>query len=316
MQHMKKWILFIVSIIMLASVFTYLLIPSRIMISASKITNCPDVAVERLLLDETQWSKWWPGTELNKFYSASFQQKDFTFTLINKFYKSLEIHILPKNGTALISRLSIVPLSKDSTGIEWSCEMESGNNPLKRISNYWKAKSIKEQIDTALIHCANFFSNTEKVYGIKIQRTQLPDTLFVTARFLSQSLPAQADLYRLIKQIETYIVSQGTRPTGSPIYNITQLNDQQYQLMAGVPVVIRIPEKDNFSLKYMVKGSFMITEVLGGESQVKWAAGQLKQYFQDYKKTSMAMSFTRLVTDRMLQTDSSRWITQLYEPVY
>ena len=40
------------------------------------------------------------------------------------------------------------------------------------------------------------------------------------------------------------------------------------------------------------------------------------KYFQDYKKISMAMSFTMLVTDRMLQTDSSRWITRLYEPVY
>ena len=313
---MKKVLFLVIGFVLAAIALIYLLIPSRIMISSAKIAHSPDVAIERLLLDESQWPSWWPNTELNKFRPARFQQQDYTFSLSQKYYRSLEIAIQRNNDPALLSRLSLVPLRTDSTGLEWTCQIESGNNPFYRIKNYWKARMIKEQMDTALNSCARFFSHIEKVYGINIERTQLSDTLFVTARELTRSFPNQVERYALIRKIETYIAAQGTKPTGSPIYNVTRYDDQQFQLMAGVPVSTRIPEKNNFSLKNMVKGSFMVTEVLGGESQVIWAATQLKQYFQDYKKTSMAMSFTMLVTDRMLQTDSSRWITRLYEPVY
>ena len=313
---MKKVLLLVFGFFLAAIALIYFLIPSQILISAAKIAPSPDVAIERLLLDESQWPSWWPTTELNKFRPAKFQQQDYTFTLSKKFYKSLEIEIQRNNDPALLSRLSLIPIRTDSTGIEWTCQLESGNNPFQRINNYWKARSIKGQMDSALNACARFFSHIEKVYGINIERTQLPDTLFVTSRVLTRSVPNQLERYALINKIEAYIATQGTKPSGSPIYNVTRYDDQHFQLMAGLPVTTRIPEENNFSLKYMVKGSFMVTEVLGGESKVKWASAQLKQYFQDYKKTSMAMSFTMLVTDRMLQTDSSRWITRLYEPVY
>jgi ABC-type spermidine/putrescine transport system permease subunit I len=66
----------------------------------------------------------------------------------------------------------------------------------------------------------------------------------------------------------------------------------------------------------MVKGSFMVTEVLGGDSTISKASHNMEQYFQDFRRTSMAMNFTMLVTDRQLQPDSSKWITKLYHPVY
>ena len=69
-------------------------------------------------------------------------------------------------------------------------------------------------------------------------------------------------------------------------------------------------------MKNMVKGNFMISEVVGGDYSVNKASKSLQQYFTDFHLTSMAMSFTMLVTDRILQPDSSKWITKLYQPVY
>lgn len=313
---MKRLLLIGIAIIITSLVAVYAFIPSQITITSAAIAEAPDVAIERLLMDESHWPAWWKNCELNKFHSATLSQNPYTLSLQQKFYKSLQFNIEAPNQKTVSSRLTLVPLRKDSTGMEWTCQLEAGNNPIQRIQNYRKAKSIKLLLDSCLRPCVRFFSKTENVYGIQIERTKLADTLFVTAKKQFGSKPNQQDIYTLIKQIEGYIQTQGTKPSGSSIYNISQLSENQYQLMVGVPVSFRIKETKPFEIKYMVPGSFLVTEVLGGEYTVQRSSRQLKQYFQDYKKTSMAMSFTMLVTDRSLQPDSSRWITRLYEPVY
>jgi len=313
---MKRILLIGVSIIITSLAAVYIFIPSRITITSAAIAAAPDVAVERILMEEAHWPAWWKYCELSKFGSPNLSQPPFTQTLKEKFYKSLQFDINAPDQPTVSSRLTLVPLRKDSTGFEWSCQLEAGNNPIQRLLNYRKAREIKSLLDSTLQPCVRFFSNTENIYGIQIERTKLPDTLFVTAKKQFSTKPSQHDIYNLIKQIEGYIKTQGSKPSGSSIYNVSQLTENQYQLMAGVPISMRIKENKPFEIKYMVPGSFLVTEVVGGEYSVQHSARQLKQYFQDYKKTSMAMSFTMLVTDRSLQPDSSRWITRLYEPVY
>ena len=313
---MKRILLIGVSIIITSLAAVYIFIPSRITITSAAIAAAPDVAVERILMEEAHWPAWWKYCELSKFGSPNLSQPPFTITLREKFYKSLQFDINAPDQPTVSSRLTLVPLRKDSTGFEWSCQLEAGNNPIQRLLNYRKAREIKSLLDSTLQPCVQFFSNTENIYGIQIERTKLPDTLFVTTKKQFSTNPSQHDIYNLIKQIEGYIKTQGSKPSGSSIYNVSQLTENQYQLMAGVPISMRIKENKPFEIKYMVPGSFLVTEVVGGEYSVQHSARQLKQYFQDYKKTSMAMSFTMLVTDRSLQPDSSRWITRLYEPVY
>ena len=313
---MKRFLLIGALILLISLAAVYAFIPSRITITSSAIAAAPDVAIERLLMDESHWPAWWKNCDLRKFQTATLSQDQYTLSLKQKLYKSLQFDIGAPDQKTVTSSLTLIPLRKDSTGFEWSCQLEAGNNPFQRLQNYRKARAIKSLLDSSLQPCVQFFSNTENVYGIQIERTKLPDTLFVTAKKQFNTKPNQQDIYSLIKQIEAYIQSQASKPSGSAIFNISQLTESQFQLMAGVPVSFRIKETKPFEIKYMVPGSFLVTEVVGGDYSVQHSARQLKQYFQDYKKTSMAMSFTMLVTDRSLQPDSSRWITRLYEPVY
>jgi hypothetical protein len=163
--------------------------------------------------------------------------------------------------------------------------------------------------------CA-FLSKNENVYGIVIERTHLKDTLFVSSKRVLAVYPSIKEIYELIKKIQIYISEKNTKQSGNPIYNVTALGDGQYQLMTAVPVNKRIEDAGDFSLKFMVRGSFMVTEVVGGEYTVNKAYKSLQQYFADFRRTSMAINFTMLVTDRQLQPDSSKWITKIYQPVY
>lgn len=314
---MRKLILILLVILAVCIASIYLLIPSSITVSSAEVVKTPDVAAERYIIDEHQWSRWWNYSEPNAASpeGSVYRNRDYSYRQTGKFYKSIDIAI-EKDGLKLSSKLLLIPLSVDSTGIEWKTELPTGANPIARLMHYFEAKKLKQNMDGIMDNLKSFLSKTENVYGISIEKSPLKDTLYVSTKQLFTVYPSIKDIYQLVDKIKNHITQNGTQATGSPIYNITRMDKDRYQLMTAVPTDRSLKETGVFSMKYMVKGSFMITEVLGGENQVHEASRNMQQYFQDYRKTSMAMNFTMLVTDRMLQPDSSKWVTKLCMPVY
>lgn len=314
---MRKLILILLVILALCMASIYLLIPSSIPVSSAEVVKTPDVAAERYIIGEHQWIRWWNYGESNAASSEGpvYRKGDYSYRQTGKFYKSIDIAI-EKDGRKLSSKLLLIPLSVDSTGIEWKTELPTGYNPASRLMRYFEAKKLKQNMDGIMDNLKSFLSKTENVYGISIEKNRLKDTLYVSTKQLFTAYPSIKDIYQLVDKIKNHIAQNGTQVTGSPIYNITRMDEDRYQLMTAVPTDRSLKETGVFSMKYMVKGSFMITEVLGGENQVHEASRNMQQYFQDYRKTSMAMNFTMLVTDRILQPDSSKWVTKLCMPVY
>jgi hypothetical protein len=65
-----------------------------------------------------------------------------------------------------------------------------------------------------------------------------------------------------------------------------------------------------------VPGNFLAAQVLGGEGTVRNALTSMQDFISDNGKTSMAIPFSYLITNRMDEPDTSKWITQVYMPVY
>ena len=315
---MKKWLFVLIAAIILFSAGTYLFIPGKLSISSTAFVKTTDLGAERFIVDENRWAKWWNYTDSTSALSiatAPFTKNGDVFRLAQKFYKSVDISILHKAET-LNSKLVIIPLTLDSTGIQWKTELPSGNDPFTKTIKYFEAKKIKNNMDQVLASFSGFLSSIENVYGIHIEKNHLKDTLYVTAKAELTHYPSTEELYTLIKKIQVYTTGNGVQQSGNPIFNVTQMDNNRYQMMAGIPVNQLVKEVNGFSMKNMVKGFFMITEVVGGNHTIEKASENLQQFFFDYRKTSMAMNFTMLVTDRLFQPDSSKWITKLYRPVY
>lgn len=313
---MKKLLLIFLVILALFTSSLYLLIPGKILIESSVAVKTTDVGTERFVIDETKWPLWWnSGTNGDQQTGPVFTHDGYSFQQTGKFYKSVDISI-GKEDRSLLSKLLIISLAVDSTSLQWKAELITSRNPITRIVDYFEAKQIKRDMDDILGRLKNFLSDTYNIYGISIERNRLRDTLYVSSKQMLPKNPTVKEIYQLIDQIKGYIKQNGIEPSGSPIFNATRMDEGRYQLMAAVPVNKHLPETTGFSMKYMVKGSFMITEVAGGDSTINKASKNMQQYFQDYRKTSMAMNFTMLVTDRILQPDSSKWVTKLCMPVY
>lgn len=313
---MKKLLLILLVVLALFTSSLYLFIPGKIIIDCSVAVKTTDVGTERFLIDETKWPLWWNyGTNGDRQAGPVFTHNGYSYEQTGQFYKSVDI-VISKEKRRLLSKLMIISLAVDSTSLQWKAEFITSRNPFIRITDYLEAKQIKKHMNEILGRMKDFLSEPYNIYGIHIERNRLRDTLYVSSKQMLPANPSVKEIYQLIDKIKTYIKQNGTEPSGSPIYNATRMDEGRYQLMAAVPVNKHLPETAVFSMKYMVKGSFMITEVAGGDSTINQASKNMQQYFQDYRKTSMAMNFTMLVTDRMLQPDSSKWVTKLCMPVY
>ena len=57
-------------------------------------------------------------------------------------------------------------------------------------------------------------------------------------------------------------------------------------------------------------------EIKGGIYTITTGEKELANYVIDYKKLSPAVGFQSLVTNRLLEADTAKWITRLYYPIF
>ncbi len=66
----------------------------------------------------------------------------------------------------------------------------------------------------------------------------------------------------------------------------------------------------------MVPGKILVTEITGGKNEITAAFAKLKTYMEDNRLVAPAIPFEMFVTNRVEQTDSTKWITKIYYPIF
>ena len=66
----------------------------------------------------------------------------------------------------------------------------------------------------------------------------------------------------------------------------------------------------------MVLGNILTGEVKGGVYVVTQAEQELKNFVTDFRRMSPAIPYQSLITNRMQETDTAKWITRLYYPIF
>lgn len=97
--------------------------------------------------------------------------------------------------------------------------------------------------------------------------------------------------------------------------NIRESGNGGYETQVAVPTDRLLQNDGKIHYRRMVPGNFMVSEVQGGPFTISEAMKQLDYYISDYKKTVMAKPFQTLVTNRLTETDTAKWLTKIYIPV-
>jgi hypothetical protein len=312
---MKKWIVWLLVLIVLSIGSIYFFIPAKIVISNISTAQATISGEYRYIGQLENWAKWWRNADgTSNLKGLPFEYNGTVFRLNRQLHNIAGIEI-EQNGLKLQSVISLISFSKDSTGTIWQCEIPAGNDPLNRINTLRIAMKIKKDMKGVLQNLTSFVSDTKNVYGLSIHKTSTLDTNLLTASFVSAAYPTTAEIYSFFDTLENSIHRQHGIKTGAPIMNVRESENGVYETQVAVPTNRLLENDGKIHLRRMVPGNFIVSEVMGGPFTIREAMKQLDYYISDYKKTVMAKPFQTLLTNRITETDTSKWLTKISIPV-
>jgi predicted transcriptional regulator YdeE len=307
---MKKAILFVLFVLIIGTIATYLLIPREKQISETVVIGATIGATTRLLQDSTSWRKWWPTSSRRQ---DSLYYNGYAFLPSTQPDKSYEV-LIKKSDSMLTSTIQLLPLG-DSTEMQWESKMVMGSTPWAKLRSYLQAREITSSMSDLAASLKNYLEQSEHLYQFKIERTKLPSAYVLALNASFDHYPNTTEIYSYVSQLTNYVQTTDAKPTGLPMLNVSETGNGRFQAMIGLPVDREPPVKPGMFVNRMVGSNAITTKVKGGTKTTRQALAALYNYLHDYKLVPTSFPFESLITDRLTEADTSRWETEVYIPV-
>ena len=315
-QIMKKTVLFILVFLVLCIGAVYIFIPKKMGVSSALSFRANGDGLFRCLAQESNWKKWWPGT-VTKTNSDSlrFTHHSYNFEVRELLYSAIKLKLF-RSGDSSDALLRIIRVSTDSIRVELLSQLEAEADPFSRLVTYWRGKRIETTFNDILSSLNEYASEVKNIYGIDIRNEKVQFQNLVSTTQSFAHYPTTDEVYAMIARLRNYINQAGAKELFSPMLNIKKTDGTNYTAQVGLPVDRVLPDKDDISSKWMMKGGNILTgEVKGGKKEIEGAQKQMELYIIDYQRSIIAIPFQMLITDRTKEPDSTKWITRIYYPV-
>lgn len=309
---MKRLLRISLILVLGISAFLYSRIPATESHNYGMAFHCTENGAIRQLHDSTKWNLWWPGKKIN---GSTYSFENNTFTISNIILPGIETDISNRRDS-IKAYFQVYRLKPDSTIFQWNFTYNYSSNPITRIQQYFRLYNLKADLRNFITAVKPYFENETNIYGMKIEQQTVKDSSYISTKQRFDHYPTTDNIYQLVNALKNYIQEKKGEQTNPPMMNVFPVTSTNYEVMVAIPTKWDLPEEGNFKLKKMVLGNILVGEVRGGLSTVMNAEKQLANYVYDYGKTSPAIPFQSLVTDRLIETDSSKWITRLNYPIF
>jgi effector-binding domain-containing protein len=312
---MKKTTL-IISIVILALVSgTYLLIPGKLIIHNAVVIEASDAVAFKFLIKKDGWAKWWPGAKTANL-NTTYTYEGLRFSILKTTNSGAAISI-EKGGLKLKSNIAYTANDDNIVKLNWDAEMQSSFNPFKRITGYVEANNINHQISEILQHLKLFLEDRKNAYGYNIYISKVKDPILLTTATTSDHYPSMAAVYELIGLLRRQIKERGAKEMNYPMINITKTGFKTYQVSAAISINKELTSTGRTFINKMVAGGNLLeVDVKGGPNTTADALIQAKTFMKDHNLTAPAMPFESLITDRMIEKDTTKWVTKIYYPIF
>ncbi|MDB5229973.1 MAG: GyrI-like protein [Chitinophagaceae bacterium] len=312
---MKKGLLILSGIIIIALICTYLFIPSKINVIASTEANMNADAVFRTLRTETTWQKWWPGKIEKENQKNIFTWNGNRFSIGQISYNAFQMNT-DINGNHFESLLYLVPGENNKVLINWETNYKASTNPFVRIKQYLYAKKLENAFTSVLSKIKSYVQSSANVYGFDIQKEKVAYEYVTTSAATFNHDPLPKEIYSLVGVITSYVEQNGGKVIGYPILNITSADSAHFETRIAIPTNKKLSSTNTILSKWMMKGGYILTtEVKGGKRNIEQAMQQVNQFLIDNHYSRIAIPFQSLITNRLNEPDTNKWITKVYYPV-
>jgi hypothetical protein len=310
---MKKWLILLVFLLLLISfAFIYFFVPKTEKYTYALPVHCTQAAASRFVLNTDRWLEWWPGAKTNE---QLYHYNGTQYKINNVLVSGIETTVL--DGTdSTRGYLQVLPRSADSCFLVWTSSFVRSANPFKRTMQFFQSGKLKNNISSMLNDTKKYLEKEEYVYGMEIVKQKVIDSCMVALKQTFDHYPSTTEIYAMVSSIKGFIKSNKGEETNSPMLNVYQESKSSFQVMVAIPTRNKIASQGKFLQKNLVMGSMLVAEVNGGVARVMQAEKEMDNYVKDYQKMSPAIPFQLLITDRVKEPDSTKWITKLYCPIY
>jgi hypothetical protein len=308
---MKKIVIWIIASLVICFCIVKLL-PTTKIVSETVDVDCPIEALNRNISNPSYWTKWWPGKKLNN-SKYSFLEKEI---LINKILLNGFEGQAQSRGKQIKINLQALTINSYTSQINLTTQYAFSSNVVTKLIQYVSLLKDKSDFTKFLQQIQVVFSSTEKTYGFNIERQRVPNSSYISVKQSFTHSPTTEEIYSMIQELEKYIASQNSNVANAPIVNIYTDNNKEYEVMVAIATDRDLPSNTKYSLKNMMLGNIMVAEVKGDRKKIDECIQAMKYYISDYKKSSPAIYFERLITDRLAEKDSTQWVTTINYPIF
>jgi len=308
---MKRFVFVLVFIVIIVVGIGFFL-PSQKTFSTTVNASLPFDGISRVMVNKGQWQNWWPGNILND-STVVFKETPISINLIllNGFKGSAT----EKNLTTDLD-LQCITTYNAETAMTLNTVIHFSSNPLTKVFQYLGAASRQKKYEELLTQLKEAFSDVKKVYGFDIQMGKVPNSAYISTKNNFDYYPSNEEIYKMIDEIRTYILSANSKVMNDPILNIVKENDHSYMAMVALAADRELPAKGKFMPKNMMLGNIVVAQVIGGPATIEKCRQAVQFYVNDFRKISPAIAFERMITNRLTEKDSSRWVTSINYPVF
>ncbi len=308
---MKK-VLIGVGLILVVGILVIALLPKEKTVIQSASADCPIETISRNIAFPTNWKNWWPGKQLT---DSTYQLNQDTILvkniLLNGFYIIVQNSSLPTSFN-----VQLVAKDGERSEINITTQYQFSTNLWTKLLQYISLPSQKGTSTQLLKHLENHFSSTEKTYGFKIENQKVPNSSYISTKKSFNHFPSTEEIYELINELEIYIAQQNSKIMNTPILNIHTDNNKEYDVMVAIATDRDLASTNQFFLKNMMLGNIMVAEVKGDRKRIDSCIQAMNFYIRDYRKSSPAIYFERLITNRLSEKDSTKWVTTINYPIF
>ncbi|HUQ67409.1 MAG TPA: GyrI-like domain-containing protein [Flavitalea sp.] len=299
-------------ITLLISIYWFL--PRTITVSATAISKVSDEAVYRSLVNFNNWEKWWPEKQTNA-KKDTLYFKGSLYHLRKLRYRAFAIDIM-EGGKIYPSELILATMRNNTIVMEWKTNITSGYEPFSKIDVYKKSRTVQKNTQAILSCLKSFMNKTENLYGVNIRETKVKDSVIVVSEKTSRQYPSTSEIYAIVKSLKKHIGKKHAKELNYPMLNVDTTSGK-FLTRVGIPVNKDLDVKGtHFAIKRMVLGNILVADVKGGPCSIKNALEEFERYLYDYRRRSPAIPYQTLITDRLNEHDTSKWVTKICYPVY
>lgn len=313
---MKKWLTILAALIAIVITSIYLLIPKHLVVSSITPVHTNYAIAVEYASNEDHWAKWWPG-KLEKIGNKTVATYNGAiFHIVGKSYNNTEIAVEYNNQTTIVN-LAVAGAQHDSVNIICQYTDTTDMNPIGRIKSYNRGVFIKQYIKDIMQKLEVFLENPSNIYGFNIVSTMVKDTALMSTKTYLNHTPSTAEVYSLVNQLRNHINQQGATIINAPMLNVTKESETSYKVMVAIPVNHTVSETNTIQLKRMVIGRILESDsIKGGPTTIAHSFKMFEKYFADFKHSSPAIPYQQLITDREKESDTTKWITRFYYPIF